>query len=133
MTLTTPAGTSNAIPFRYSGPPFPCSLSGASGPLAGGDVITLYGTELSTATSVRFGTQTAVPTAITDRQISVTVPAGAAAGTVVVSVTTAGGTSNPATYTYVAPPPPPASPPRSAHLPAVPSSPSRGRISPAPR
>ncbi|WP_330346953.1 IPT/TIG domain-containing protein [Streptomyces sp. NBC_00582] len=102
--LTTAGGTSNPAPFHYVGPPFLCSLSAASGPLAGGGVVTLYGTELSAATSVRFGTHTVVPTVVTDRQLTAPVPAGAATGLVTVTVTTAGGTSNTATYAYVGAP-----------------------------
>jgi hypothetical protein len=44
---------------------------------------------------------TATPTVGSDSQLSVTVPAGAAAGPVGVSVTTAGGTNNGLTYIYV--------------------------------
>ncbi|WP_405583815.1 IPT/TIG domain-containing protein [Streptomyces sp. NBC_01190] len=101
VTVTTVGGISNPVPFFYVDSPFLCSLSAASGPLAGGGTITITGVKLSTATSVRFGANSAVPTVVSDRQLTVTVPAGAAVGPVAVSVITPGGTSNSLTYTYV--------------------------------
>ncbi|MET9062867.1 IPT/TIG domain-containing protein [Streptomyces antibioticus] len=101
VTVTTPGGTSNPVSFFYVGAPFKSSLGSTSGPLAGGNTITLSGTGLSTATSVSFGGVSATPTVNSDSSLSVTVPAGVAAGPVGVSVTTAGGTNNGLTYTYV--------------------------------
>ncbi|MFF3689571.1 IPT/TIG domain-containing protein [Streptomyces sp. NPDC002187] len=101
VTVTTPGGTSNPVPFFYVGAPFKSSLSADSGPLAGGNTITISGTGLSTATSVSFGAATATPTVISDASLTVVVPAGAAAGPVSVSVTTAGGTNNGLSYTYI--------------------------------
>ncbi|MEU9497111.1 IPT/TIG domain-containing protein [Streptomyces sp. NPDC048196] len=101
VTVTTPGGTSNPLPFFYVGAPFKSSLSPVTGPTAGGDTVTITGTGLSTATSVAFGAASAAPTVINDSQLTVTVPAGAAAGSVGVSVTTAGGTNNGLSYTYV--------------------------------
>jgi hypothetical protein len=101
VTVTTPGGTSNPLPFFYIGPPFKSSLSAASGPLAGGNTISVFGTGLATATSVSFGGVTATPTVVSDGQITVVVPAGAAAGPVSVTVTTGGGTNNGLTYTYI--------------------------------
>ncbi|WP_133916186.1 IPT/TIG domain-containing protein [Streptomyces sp. NBC_00582] len=101
VTIKTPGGTSNPVPFFYVGAPFKSSLSAASGPLAGGNTVTVTGTGLSTATSVSFGAATATPTVGSDSSLAVTVPAGAAAGPVSVSVTTAGGTNNGLTYVYV--------------------------------
>ncbi|GAB2769400.1 IPT/TIG domain-containing protein [Streptomyces bullii] len=101
VTVSTPGGTSNPVPFFYVGAPFKSSLGTSSGPLAGGNAITITGTGLSTATSVDFGGVTATPTVNSDSSLSVTVPAGAAAGPVSVSVTTAGGTNNGLSYTYV--------------------------------
>ncbi|MFF7650560.1 IPT/TIG domain-containing protein [Streptomyces sp. NPDC007983] len=101
VTVTTPGGTSNPLTFYYVGAPFKSGLSASSGPLAGGNTITITGTGLSTASSVSFGGTTATPTVTSDSSISVTVPAGAAVGSVGVSVTTAGGTNNGLSYTYV--------------------------------
>ncbi|MFD9429199.1 MULTISPECIES: IPT/TIG domain-containing protein [unclassified Streptomyces] len=104
VTVTTAGGKSNPIPFFYVGAPFKSSLGPTSGPLAGGNTVTINGVGLATATSVSFGANTATPTVISDTQLTVTVPAGAAAGPVGVSVTTAGGTNNGLSYTYVAAP-----------------------------
>ncbi|MBP0932371.1 MULTISPECIES: IPT/TIG domain-containing protein [Streptomyces] len=101
LTVTTPGGTSNPISFFYVGAPFKSSLSATSGPLVGGNTITVNGVGLSTATSVSFGGVPATPTVVSDTLLSVTVPAGVTAGSVGVSVTTAGGTNNGFTYTYI--------------------------------
>jgi hypothetical protein len=101
VTVTTSGGASNPLSFFYVGAPFEASLSADSGPTAGGNTITLDGTGLSTATSVAFGGNTATPTVVSDSQIQVVVPAGTAAGSVAVSVTTAGGSSSGLSYTYV--------------------------------
>ncbi|GGO93935.1 hypothetical protein GCM10012280_47570 [Wenjunlia tyrosinilytica] len=101
VTVTTPGGTSNPVPFFYIGAPFKSGLSQASGPLAGGNTISISGSGLSTATAVHFGAATATPTVVSDSQLTVTVPAGAAAGAVGVSVTTTGGTNNGLSYAYV--------------------------------
>jgi hypothetical protein len=101
VTVTTAGGTSNPLSFFYVGAPFKSSISDTSGPTAGGNTITLNGIGLSSATAVTFGANSATPTVLSDGQLSVVVPAGTAAGTVGVSVTTAGGTNNGLTYTYV--------------------------------
>ncbi len=67
----------------------------------GGKLATITGTGLSTATAVHFGGTAATPTVVSDSQITAVVPAGAAAGAVGVSVTTAGGSNNGFSRTYV--------------------------------
>lgn len=101
VTVTTPGGTSNPLAFFYVGAPFKAGLSPTSGVTAGGNTVTITGTGLSTATAVNFGGVSATPTVVNDSQLSVTVPTGLAAGPVGVSVTTAGGTNNGLSYTYV--------------------------------
>ncbi len=100
VTVTTPGGTSNPIPFFYVGAPFKASLSPVAGSSAGGDTVTITGTGLSTATSVSFGANPATPTVVSDSVITAVVPAGAA-GPVGVTVTTAGGSNNGLSYTYI--------------------------------
>jgi hypothetical protein len=104
VTVTTPGGTSNPLSFFYVGAPFKSGLSAVSGPTAGGNNVVITGTGLSSATAVNFGANSATPTVISDSQLTVVVPAGTAAGAVSVSVTTAGGTNNGFSYTYVDPP-----------------------------
>lgn len=101
VTVTTPGGTSNPLSYFYVGAPFKAGLSPDDGVTAGGNTVTITGTGLSTATAVHFGTASATPTVVSDGQLTVVVPAGTAAGSVGVSVTTAGGTNNGLTYTYV--------------------------------
>ncbi|WP_327120405.1 IPT/TIG domain-containing protein [Nocardia sp. NBC_01730] len=101
VTVTTAGGTSNPLSFFYIGAPFKSALSPVSGVTAGGNTVTITGVGLSTATSVSFGANTATPTVVSDGTLTVVVPAGAAEGSVGVSITTAGGTSNGLSYTYV--------------------------------
>lgn len=101
VTVTTPGGVSNPLPFFYIGAPIKTGLSQSSGPTAGTNTISISGTGLSTATAVNFGAAVATPTAVNDGLLSVVVPAGAGPGPVGVSVTTAGGTNNGLYYTYV--------------------------------
>lgn len=109
VTVTTPAGTSNAVPYYYIGAPSKSSLSSTSGPVAGGNTVTLQGTGLSTVTGVAFGgvAGTAL-TSVNDNMLTVDVPASGlpapGTGAVSVTVTTTGGTSNGLTYNYVAVP-----------------------------
>jgi IPT/TIG domain-containing protein len=103
VTVTTPGGTSNPLSFYYVGAPFKQLLSPAFGSTAGGETITLKGTGLSSATSVSFGANAVTPTVVSDGQITAVAPAGTA-GTVGVTVTTAGGSNNGLSYTYVAAP-----------------------------
>jgi hypothetical protein len=101
MSITSPGGASNSVPFYYIQPPFVDNISSRSGPTAGGNTVTLSGANLTTATSVAFGANSADPTVNDDGSISVVVSAGAA-GSVSVTVTTAGGTDwLPDSYRYV--------------------------------
>ncbi|MFC4494872.1 IPT/TIG domain-containing protein [Streptomyces ovatisporus] len=103
VTVTTPGGTSNPVPFYYVGAPFKQTISPTGGSTAGGDTVTINGTGLSSATNVAFGANNAAPTVVSDSQLTVVAPAGAA-GPVGVTVTTAGGVNNGLSYTYVADP-----------------------------
>ena len=67
------------------------AISPGSGPAAGGTTVTITGTDLASATAVKFGGVAATISSDTATQIVATSPAGT--GTVDVTVTTAGGTS----------------------------------------
>ncbi|HEX3842038.1 MAG TPA: fibronectin type III domain-containing protein [Acidimicrobiales bacterium] len=90
------------------------SLNPATGPAAGGTSVTITGTNLNGATSVKFGTVPAAGFAV-GSATSVTATSPAGSGTVDVTLTTPGGTSATGPgdlFTYVqAPPPPPPPPP----------------------
>lgn len=101
VTVTTSGGISNALNFYYI--PFPAvtNLSSTAGPVSGGNTIEIHGYNLYTATNVNFGSNTAVPTIISNAIISAIVPAGSSVGTVYVSVETAGGVTSSVNYTYI--------------------------------
>ncbi|SEO18485.1 IPT/TIG domain-containing protein [Actinacidiphila rubida] len=65
--------------------------------------VTLTGTGLTTTTAVRFGSAAAAFTVVADTTVAAVAPAGAA-GSVPVTATTPGGTSNALTYLRVSPP-----------------------------
>ncbi len=108
--VTTPNGTSVAAPadkYTYTSGATVSALNPNSGPTAGGNVVTITGTNLSNASAVSFGVTPATSFSVVGpTQISAVAPPGAA-GTVDVPVTTPGGTSPTGTsdhYTYVAVP-----------------------------
>jgi hypothetical protein len=78
------------------------SISPAQGPAAGGTTVTITGTSFTGVTAVKFGSVSAVFTVVSATQINATAPAGT--GSVSVTVTTPGGTSNGVAYAYVAVP-----------------------------
>ncbi|MFR9754131.1 IPT/TIG domain-containing protein, partial [Nocardia sp. 004] len=93
VTVTTPGGVSNSVAYTYLLVPTLASVVPGSGPVAGGNSVTLSGTGFTGATAVLFGGIPAVSfTVVSDTQITAVVPAGT--GTVGVTVTTAGGVSN---------------------------------------
>ncbi|HEX7458985.1 MAG TPA: IPT/TIG domain-containing protein, partial [Acidimicrobiales bacterium] len=91
----------------FVSPPRITGVSATTGPAAGGTSVTITGTGLTGATSVLFGGTPAASYSVTgDTSITAVSPA-APAGTVDVSVTTAGGTSSSGTndqFTFVAAP-----------------------------
>ncbi|MGW2704675.1 IPT/TIG domain-containing protein [Streptomyces sp. NPDC001340] len=100
VTVTATSGTSNGVPYTYIAVPALTSLTPNQGPTAGGNTVTLTGTSLSSATAVRFDTRPAVITGNTSTQVTVVAPAAPPAPADV-TVTTAGGVSNPQTYFYI--------------------------------
>jgi subtilisin family serine protease len=97
-------------------PPTVAGVSPAAGPSGGGTSVTLTGSNLSGATSVRFGEASAAVTGSSSTSITATAPPGA--GTVNVTVTNPGGTSpitaaDQFTYTPETPPQPPLAPQKS--------------------
>lgn len=101
VTVTTNGGTSNFLPFFYILSPIVVDVLPNSGPLSGGNTVTISGYNLSTATSVNFGANSATPTVINDGTLSVTVPAGSSTGSIEVTVITTGGVSAGQDYIYV--------------------------------
>ncbi|MGY4973089.1 IPT/TIG domain-containing protein, partial [Streptomyces nigrescens] len=102
VTVTTPGGSARVGYFFYIFWPRLTGVAPATGPIGGGNTVILTGANLRTALLVRFGDAVAFPTALSDRQVSVTVPPAAGPGTVPVRITTRGGVSNRLLYTYAA-------------------------------
>ena len=105
VAVVTPGGTSNEVLYYYLPLPTVAVVSPSTGPVAGGNTVTITGTGLTLTTAVRFGSAAATGvTVVSDNQITVHAPAGT--GTVAVTVTTPGGTSLPGvgspSYTYLA-------------------------------
>ncbi|MFF4384196.1 IPT/TIG domain-containing protein [Kitasatospora sp. NPDC001547] len=109
VSVVTPGGTAVApAAFDYTGAPPPApaapvvsSLSPASGPAVGGTRVNVIGSNLTYGT-VAFGGVPATHVSCGPSFCTATAPAGDQPGPVGVTVTTAGGTSAPATYTYTA-------------------------------
>ncbi|SEE23539.1 40-residue YVTN family beta-propeller repeat-containing protein [Streptomyces misionensis] len=95
VTLSARGRTVPAGQYTYEDPaPVLSGLAPATGPAAGGTVVTLTGSHFTGATAVNFGTVPATSfTVVDDSTITATAPAAAAAGPVDVSVTTPAGTS----------------------------------------
>jgi hypothetical protein len=111
VTVTTANGissTSVADEFTYVLPPNVTGVAPSQGPVAGGTTVTITGTGLAGATEVDFGSTLASIVSDSDSEIVVTSPPGAP-GVVLVTVTTAGGTSDTSfddQFTYMTPQPP---------------------------
>ncbi|MFI9354599.1 IPT/TIG domain-containing protein [Streptomyces lydicus] len=105
LTVTTPAGTSNAVQFTYLSPPVIKAIAPQAGDPAGGSDIIVIGSGFGAATAVDFGgTPAAGFTVASDTLMGITSPPGT--GTVQVTVTAPGGTSNGVPFTYSASLPP---------------------------
>ena len=111
ITVTTAGGTSTTSAndqFTYVAAPTVTTVSPTAGPAAGGSTVTITGTNLGTAATatVTFGATAATIVSDNGTTLVATSPAGAA-GTVDITVTTAGGTSTTSAndqFTYVAAP-----------------------------
>jgi hypothetical protein len=90
--VTTPCGSGDKLfAFYYAPAPGITSVNLASGPEAGGNSVTITGSNFTLATAVTFGGIPAASyTVDSDTQITAVTPSGS--GTVSVTVTTAGGT-----------------------------------------
>jgi hypothetical protein len=117
VSVTTSGGTSATgastkygyyTPTAQAGGPSITSVSPSSGPQAGGSVVRIFGTGLSSTFGMKFGNLTAVQiTNVSSTEVDVIAPASAGDGPVSIMVSTPGGTSIPtsaATYTYGSPP-----------------------------
>ncbi|WP_218003065.1 IPT/TIG domain-containing protein, partial [Nocardia asiatica] len=100
ITTTTAGGTSNGIAFTYIPAPALTLAVPNTGLQAGGTTVVITGTDLTGTTSVDFGATPATSfTVDSPTQITAVSPAGT--GTVQLTATTAGGTSNGLSFIYI--------------------------------
>ncbi|WP_198165410.1 IPT/TIG domain-containing protein, partial [Nocardia fusca] len=100
VTVTSAGGTSNGVAYTYVGIPSLTAVLPNTGPEIGGTTVVLAGINLTGATAVNFGPTPAASFTV-DSALQITAVAPAGTGTVQVSTTTAGGTTNGVAYTYV--------------------------------
>ena len=103
VTVTTAGGTSGPVYFLYQNAPALIGVSPTQGPVSGGNSVVLSGAGLTGATAVGFGATPATSFAV-DSATQITAVAPAGSGSVALTVTGPGGTSNTVIYTYVAAP-----------------------------
>ncbi len=106
IVVTTPSGTSDSIDFTYVLPvPVIDSISPTEGSIKGSTQVTITGSYFTSDAEVSFdGVLVTDFTVVSDTEITVTSPVHSE-GTVGVTVTTANGTSNAVTFTYINNPP----------------------------
>jgi hypothetical protein len=104
VTVTTPGGTTGPLDYSYLDVPGAASLDPTQGPVAGGQTVTMTGTNFVPAsTTVTIGgvvVPAASVTVASGTSLSFPTPAHAV-GPVQVTVTTPGGVTGPLDYTYV--------------------------------
>jgi hypothetical protein len=94
VSVTSPVGRTFGVSYTYRVPPPTLTfVSPAYGPSTGGTTVTLYGTWLTSVTSVTFGGNAATISSVASTSIQVTVPPGTPTTTVTVTVTSPHGSS----------------------------------------
>lgn len=103
VTVTTAGGnTPQTITYAYIDPPFLSAVSPSTGPVPGGNVINLYGLNLSTTSLVKFNDALVQFSVQSDTVLTIVVPPNPAPGTVDITAITDSGTSTlPNAYLYV--------------------------------
>ncbi len=106
VSVTTPGGTgtlSNA--YTYVAPPTITSFTPVLGPTAGGQTVTITGTNLTGTTAVTFdGLSNGTPTNVNSTTVTALTPAHAAGGVAVTLTTPGGMVTASQLYTYLGPP-----------------------------
>ncbi len=104
VTVTSPAGAGQGIGlFRFAAAPTVATASPNNGPVAGGQLVTITGTDFTGATSVTFGGAAATAVTIVNANtITVLTPAHAAGVVNIVVVTPSGSGTGAGAYTYQA-------------------------------
>ena len=98
-------GTATAAgAYTYVAPPTIAGVDPPNGPTAGGQEVTISGTNLNGTTSVTFGGTAATITGKTATTVTALTPARAAGAVNVVVTATGGSVTAAGAYTYLAPP-----------------------------
>lgn len=100
VNVVTAGGTADGLTYTYVRPPTISSLTAVSGPLVGGNVLTVNGANLAATSKVTLAGTYALYSAVSDTAVAVIVPPGAQAGATTLTVTTPGGTAS-KPYTYL--------------------------------
>ncbi|MFF3765818.1 IPT/TIG domain-containing protein, partial [Streptomyces sp. NPDC001922] len=101
--VTTPGGTNGpGAYYFYVAAPAVTAVFPNTGPTAGGNTVSVTGSNLTLADSVQFGAAAAAFTVVTDNLLTAVAPPGT--GNVAVSVTSPGGTGAGVDYGYIAGP-----------------------------
>ncbi|MCE0539203.1 IPT/TIG domain-containing protein, partial [Kineosporia rhizophila] len=99
--VTTPGGTSAPVQFRYADAPTVTTATPDAGPLGGGTIVTITGTDFTPASTVTFGGASATSvTYVSPTRLEAESPSRGTAGAVNIVVTTAYGASSPMSFTY---------------------------------
>jgi YVTN family beta-propeller protein len=101
VTVTASGGTAIIGHYYYRRLPVVSHISSPSGPMNGGNTVTVTGQRFVGVRSVRFGTLEAPATVVSDTELTVTVPSSSLAHAVSVYTVSPGGTSNSLSYTYL--------------------------------
>ncbi|MFJ2271908.1 IPT/TIG domain-containing protein [Streptomyces sp. NPDC087849] len=111
ITVVTASGTADGISYTYAANPTATSLDPTSGPISGGNTVTITGTFLSTTEQVVFGPdavhaggQIASFTIVSDTEIVAVAPPGAADAADIVIQSPGGNADMLSAYTYEAGP-----------------------------
>lgn len=107
ISVSTSNFTSNIVCYTYIAQPIITSIIPSSGPIGGGNNVTINGTDLTSTVNINFGSSTINNFMVIDNStISFMAPASGlpATNTVNVIVNTLGGNSNILVYQYVLPP-----------------------------
>ena len=99
VSVVTPGGTSNALPYAYGDAPLITGITPASGLVAGGATVVVTGSAFTDASSITFGGTAATSFVVNSASQITAVTPPHAAGTVPVVVTTPIGASNVFTFT----------------------------------
>ncbi|KAJ5613420.1 hypothetical protein N7510_006614 [Penicillium lagena] len=100
VVVITPAGTTAGFGYTFIALPAPMAVFPTTGVIAGGEIVTITGTNLLDTTSMNFGTTPAASfTVVSDREVDAITPMHLS-GTIQINITTLGGTDNSLSFQF---------------------------------